>query len=301
MASPGYRIRKAAELSGLNPGLIRQWERRYHLLLPTRNAAGYRGYSDLDVALLRRLRELTDDGIPIGDAVKQLPQLRKALKPKPAAPAAAPGLGASVSQWVKRAMNATERGDSWQLEAVFDEALAVLPALTVFEALWVPLLEEAGTRWHQGLWDEAQEHLLSNAIRARLLSALHGAPRLARAQVICACLPDEEHELGLLGAALRLRQAGFTVTYLGARTPLAALARMAKRIKPQWVALSSTGDIGAKALGKFLAQTVKAMPKGARVCLGGNGAKVHRTVCNTQRVWCVTRPDDWHELLTVSA
>jgi MerR family transcriptional regulator, light-induced transcriptional regulator len=59
MTERTYRIQVAAELSGGRVELIRAWERRYGVLVPRRTASGYRVYTERDVALLRRLKQLT--------------------------------------------------------------------------------------------------------------------------------------------------------------------------------------------------------------------------------------------------
>ena len=81
MAERTYRIHIAAEFSGVRVELIRAWERRYGVLSPQRTPSGYRVYTDRDVALLRRLKQLTEEGVSISEAAKMLPQLLAGLKP----------------------------------------------------------------------------------------------------------------------------------------------------------------------------------------------------------------------------
>lgn len=57
-----YVISIAAELSGMHPQTLRIYERK-GLLLPERTGGGSRRYSDEDVALLRRISELTSEGM----------------------------------------------------------------------------------------------------------------------------------------------------------------------------------------------------------------------------------------------
>jgi DNA-binding transcriptional MerR regulator len=59
-----YRIHIAAELSGVRVELIRAWERRYGFPHPQRTPSGYRVYTQQDVALLKRLKQLTEEGSP---------------------------------------------------------------------------------------------------------------------------------------------------------------------------------------------------------------------------------------------
>jgi MerR family transcriptional regulator/heat shock protein HspR len=57
-----YVISVAAELAGMHPQTLRIYERR-GLVNPARTAGGNRRYSDADIAVLRRIAELTDEGM----------------------------------------------------------------------------------------------------------------------------------------------------------------------------------------------------------------------------------------------
>ena len=57
-----YVISVAAELAGVHPQTLRIYERK-GLLDPTRTPGGSRRFSDLDLARLRRIQELTNAGL----------------------------------------------------------------------------------------------------------------------------------------------------------------------------------------------------------------------------------------------
>jgi MerR family transcriptional regulator, heat shock protein HspR len=57
-----YIISVAAELAGLHPQTLRIYERK-GLLDPARTGGGSRRYSDEDIARLRRIQELTNEGL----------------------------------------------------------------------------------------------------------------------------------------------------------------------------------------------------------------------------------------------
>ncbi len=57
-----YVISVAAELAGVHPQTLRIYERK-GLLDPARTVGGSRRYSDLDIAILRRIQELTNGGL----------------------------------------------------------------------------------------------------------------------------------------------------------------------------------------------------------------------------------------------
>jgi MerR family transcriptional regulator/heat shock protein HspR len=57
-----YVISVAAELAGVHPQTLRNYERN-GLLDPTRTAGGSRRFSQLDLDRLRRIQELTSEGL----------------------------------------------------------------------------------------------------------------------------------------------------------------------------------------------------------------------------------------------
>jgi MerR family transcriptional regulator/heat shock protein HspR len=59
-----YVISVAAELAGVHPQTLRIYERK-GLLEPARTEGRSRRYSDRDIALLRRIQELTNDGVSL--------------------------------------------------------------------------------------------------------------------------------------------------------------------------------------------------------------------------------------------
>ena len=67
-----YRSGVAARLAGLPVETLRVWERRYSISDTDRSAHGQRLYSDAQVRRLRLMKQLVDQGHPIG-ALAQLP------------------------------------------------------------------------------------------------------------------------------------------------------------------------------------------------------------------------------------
>src|SRR5450755_3805066 len=59
-----YVISVAAELAGVHPQTLRIYERK-GLLAPARTTGRSRRYSDRDIALLRRIQELTNGGVSL--------------------------------------------------------------------------------------------------------------------------------------------------------------------------------------------------------------------------------------------
>ncbi|MDA8287412.1 MAG: MerR family transcriptional regulator [Actinomycetota bacterium] len=73
-----YVISVAAELAGVHPQTLRIYERK-GLLDPARTMGGNRRYSDEDIALLRRIQDLTAAGLNL-EGVRRVLSLERELE-----------------------------------------------------------------------------------------------------------------------------------------------------------------------------------------------------------------------------
>src|SRR5512142_2384954 len=68
-----FRIGEVASLVGVEPHVLRYWEREFRSIRPTKSAKGQRVYSRKDVENLLRVRDLLyRDGFTIAGAKKRL-------------------------------------------------------------------------------------------------------------------------------------------------------------------------------------------------------------------------------------
>jgi DNA-binding transcriptional MerR regulator len=68
-----FRIGEVAGLVGVEPHVLRYWEREFRMIRPTKSARGQRVYSRRDVENLMRVRELLyAEGFTIAGAKKKL-------------------------------------------------------------------------------------------------------------------------------------------------------------------------------------------------------------------------------------
>ena len=72
-----YVISVAAELAGVHPQTLRIYERK-GLLDPARTPGGARRYSDADLERLRRISELTNEGVSL-EGVRRILELERQL------------------------------------------------------------------------------------------------------------------------------------------------------------------------------------------------------------------------------
>jgi methanogenic corrinoid protein MtbC1 len=132
----------------------------------------------------------------------------------------------------------------------------------------LPYLHELGERWERGEASVAQEHFASAVLRGRLLGLGRGWGRGLGPLALLACLPEEQHELGLIGFGLALRARGWRIAYLGADTPLDTLATAAAELEPDLVALTGVNP----ALVQPALPRLRKLARSHRFALGGRGA-----------------------------
>jgi MerR family transcriptional regulator, light-induced transcriptional regulator len=227
----GEELVRIGELSrrlGVGTDRLRAWERRYGLLRPVRTAGGFRLYSREDEQRVREMQSQLEQGLAAAEAAEVV------LANAERAPAEAAGepraqLAATLSKF-----------DASGANAVLDRAFAVHGRDTVLREIVYPYLRELGEGWARGEIDVGQEHFASNLVESRLLALASGWDQGHGPRAVLACAPGEQHTLALAGLGVALRERGWSITYLGADTPVAMTARAAARLHPQLAVISST-------------------------------------------------------------
>jgi DNA-binding transcriptional MerR regulator len=257
---PALRIGELSRRSGVSPELLRAWERRYGLLRPTRSPGGLRLYSLDDLERVRLMREHLDAGVAAAEAaalVSRAPVAQDAAIPDVAGAGAQSELAAALDAF-----------DEPAAQAVIDRQLATITLDAFLEEVVLPYLRELGVRWQRGEASVAQEHFATSVLRGRLLGLARGWGLGPGPLALLACLPGEQHELGLVAFGLVLSARGWRIGYLGSDTPLDTVRRAAGDLRPELVALSS---VSARRVRDSAAE-LRAMTDGHRVAVGGAGA-----------------------------
>lgn len=102
-----YIISVAAELAGVHPQTLRVYERK-GLVSPQRTAGNTRRYSEQDVQLLRRIQELTNEGINLAGVTRILELEEEVARLRASADRAKEAL-AEVEAELNELMNARDR------------------------------------------------------------------------------------------------------------------------------------------------------------------------------------------------
>lgn len=267
-----YRIQAVSKLCGVPPATLRAWERRYGVPAPARTASAYRLYGDEDIALITKMRDLVRGGMAASEAA------RTVLAESTGAPIPEPRDGEDPFLIAsERIVEATVRFDPEGLEREVNKALALGPALAIFEGALGPALRRIGDLWHDGTLTVAQEHLASNVIGSTLIHLLRLTQPIGPSRrAALACFADEDHTLGLYGIGLRFTSWGFRTLLLGARTPPAAVARVVDSLDPDVVALSAT-VVPPAAHGRELVDAYADACRSTVWLVGGSAAESMRT------------------------
>lgn len=222
------RIGELGRRTGVSPELLRAWEQRYGLLQPTRSPGGFRLYSALDEARVRRMTELLEGGLSAAEAAREAllaEQQRTALQP------------ADIEALAVRLREALEAFDAAQAHVELDRLLTGLSVEAALADVLLPYLRDLGRRWASGEVTVAQEHFAATLVRGRLLALARGWDQGDGPVILLACLPGEQHDLGLLAFGLLVARRGWRVTFLGADTPLDSVADAAARLDPAQIVL----------------------------------------------------------------
>ena len=247
MSAPGYlRIGELARRTGASPELLRAWERRYGLLRPTRSQGGFRLYTAADEERIRRMREYLARGVAAAEAARLAMDSEtsgpgaETTTPAVLAPETTADAPLPLQVAARELAGALDRFDEEQAHAVVDRLLAAYRIETILRDLLIPYLHDLGERWAGGEVSVAQEHFASNLLRGRLLGLARGWGQGRGPAAVLACLPGEQHDLGLIAFGITLYRRGWRIIYLGPDTPLATIGQATDRIVPDLVVLAGT-------------------------------------------------------------
>ena len=257
-----FPIGTVSDLTGVNPITLRAWERRHRIIEPLRTASGHRLYSRDDVDLILRVVAMLEGGMRIGQVPAEL---------EFAANAGVATSGGENDRWIRhrsRMVAAIIRFDEAALESSYNAALSLHSVDVVTRELLTPLLIELGERWRNGTGSVAEEHFFGLYLRNKLGARFHHrsgenqGPRL-----MMACLPNEQHENGLLLLSLALHGRGYRLILLGSNMPLEEIPAAVRQADCEAVVLSGSLNPDSEMLALTLPRVVAQTP--VPVIVGG--------------------------------
>jgi MerR family transcriptional regulator, light-induced transcriptional regulator len=255
------RIGELSKRVGISPELLRAWERRYGLLRPARSAGGLRLYSPADVERVALMQRHLAEGLAAAEAAALA--VREAVDEEAARTALRP---AAIRDELAEALDTF---DEPRAQAILDRLLALATVETLLSEVIVPYLQELGERWKRGEASVAQEHFASGVLRGRLLGLARGWGLGLGPAAVLACLPGEQHDLGLIAFGLALRSRGWRIVYLGPDSPIDTVADVSRRLGPSLVAFNAVSRERVRPV----LPKLRALARRHRVALGGAAAE----------------------------
>ncbi|BAN50491.1 MerR family transcriptional regulator [Metapseudomonas resinovorans] len=231
-----FPIREVSRLTGVNPVTLRAWERRYGLIQPTRTESGHRLYSLADVDAVRSILAWIERGVSVSKVGKLL--ARSSAVKAPLASVREDLAAGEWGEWRAQVRAAVATLDEAELERVYGQVFSTYPLPVVFADVLMPVWQTLLLR--QDEFGRGSEWVFFDSfLRARALQRLQLARSGRQERVLLAPLPGPGRELELLVAGLLLGGGELSVSVLGLGQPLAELAMVCGKLRPQALVLFS--------------------------------------------------------------
>ncbi len=211
------RIGELSRRVGVSPSLLRAWEKRYGLLLPSRSDGNFRLYSAADERRVRVMQAEMTRGLSAAEAARAALAMGDDVSAQTSEAVAMSGEHADALRSAALAL------DEPEVQRILDRAFALHPLEAVLADVVLPCFREIGDGWERAEVSVAQEHFATNVIRSRLVTLTRGWDQAPGERVVLACVPREQHDIGLLCFGLALWSRGWRILYLGQATPVAEM------------------------------------------------------------------------------
>lgn len=243
-----FTIKDLENLSGIKAHTIRIWEQRYNFLKPQRTQTNIRYYTNDELKTVLNIALLNKYGYKISHIDRMQPQeIRERILSLGDARAIQERI---VNELVQEMvdMNITA------FEAVLNRHIAMKGIEKTVIQIIFPFLEKIGILWQTGHVIPAQEHLVSNVIRQKLIVGIETTVSHVRVdKTFLLFLPEgEHHELGLLFMYYLLKSRGARTIYLGANVPVKDVEHLVQVKKPDVIFVHMTATANTFNFEKFL-------------------------------------------------
>jgi MerR family transcriptional regulator, light-induced transcriptional regulator len=260
-----FTIRDLENLSGIKAHTIRIWEQRYSFLRPKRTETNIRYYSNEELKVILNVALLNKYGYKISQIDRMTePELKQKVLSLNSAEAVQDRV---INELIQAMIDMNMEQFEQSLEGfIFTRGIDKTITQIIF-----PFLERVGILWMTGHIVPAQEHLVSNVIRQKLIVGIDGIVSHVRVnKTILLFLPEgEHHELGILYMYYLLRARGVKTLYLGADVPFKDLEFVVRLKQPDFVYTHLTTRPRYFNLEKFLDRFSTLLP-GTQLVISGN-------------------------------
>lgn len=287
---PRHPIRVVARRTGLNPAVLRAWEKRYRVVVPFRTEGGQRLYSDDDVLRLSLLHRVVEEGRSISQVAFLSTEELKGLVREDEAERESfrgpePLEGPSPTRILEKAQREVEKMEPGELERILTRGAMAFPLATILDEIVVPLVGQIGAAWKSGRLGPAHEHLATVEIR-RFLEWLLGKVKVGEGApvLLSGTTAGERHELGAILSAVSGAAEGWYSVYLGPDLPAGEIVSAALRLEAEVVALSCVDPGISHTFPKEIRHVRERLPADVQLIVGGPPVSSNEEVLSLEGV-----------------
>jgi DNA-binding transcriptional MerR regulator len=266
-----FTIKDLEHISGIKAHTIRIWEQRYNFLKPNRTDTNIRVYSNDELVKLLNIALLNKNGFKISSIDKMgAAEIQQKLMSLASA-------DAQYERVINELIELMITMDVVRFEKLIDTYISSKGIEKTINQLLFPFLEKIGLLWITSRINAAQEHLVTNIIRQKLIIGIENAkPLIQINRSVLLFLPEgEHHELGLLYLHFLLKTKGLNVYYIGANVPIKDLAVVVVYKKPDILYTHITAAGKSFNFEKFLNYYHQAMPQ-FKLIMGGAQSQTYK-------------------------
>ena len=259
-----FTIKDLENLSGIKAHTIRIWEQRYAFIKPQRTQTNIRYYTNEELKKILNISLLNKYGYKISHINKMSAvEIQEKI-------VSLSNSQAQQERIVNDMIQCMVDMNIDRFEEVLDNYISVRGFDKAITQVIFPFLERIGILWLANHVNPAQEHLVTNIIRQKLIAGIETAFTHIRSnRLVLLFLPENEHhELGLLYICYLLKTRGIKTLYLGADVPAADIEYVCKLKKPDYLYTHLTSASGNFNFEKFLNQ-VQSRLEGFPVVISG--------------------------------
>ncbi len=272
MNTPGFTIAAVERDTGLSKDVLRMWERRYGFPVPARDAHGERLYSAEQLARLRLIKRLMDQGHRPGKLICESFETLSSLGPKH--PLREPESPQPDTAGLEELLALIKQHDTAAYLQAMQQRLARQGLQMFVQDTVAPLTEHVGLAWESGRFAVFEEHLFTELTKRVLRQAIATLPPVARRpRVILTSVPDEAHSLGLLMVESLFALEGVDCVPLGTQTPLTDIVHAAEAHQADIVGLSFSIAFPFRRISGIVQQLREHLPQHTALWIGGAGCQ----------------------------
>lgn len=226
-----FTIKDLENISGIKAHTIRIWEQRYSFLKPNRTDTNIRVYSNEELKVLLNIALLNKYGFKISHISRMTPdEIKEKIYSLSQAQA-------QQERIINDLIHYMVDLDLHRFEITLDTFILNKGIEKSITYIIFPFLEKIGVLWQTNHINPAQEHLITNIIRQKLIVGIDRSTTLIKVNTsVLLYLPEgEHHELGLLFIYYLLKNKGIQVLYVGANVPYKDLEYVVKIKKPDYI------------------------------------------------------------------